>query len=75
MSDFVIGWLFGHLLIGSLVWMLWGGTAYTGFVISFYCQQHGRLPPRGYVAFAILVMILFWPKVAVAKFKAKRGLV
>jgi hypothetical protein len=57
--------LLAYLLIGALVWMLCEPAAYIDFALSRYCARFGRLPPRGFVALAVGVMILLWPKVVV----------
>ena len=68
-----IAWLFVYVLIGALVWMLCEPSAYIDFALSRYCARFGRLPPRGFVALAVAVMIVLWPKVVRAKIKQVRG--
>ena len=72
MSD-PIFWAFAYILIGALVWMLCEPFAYIDFALSRYCAHFGRLPPRGFVALAVAVMIVIWPKVMKDKLKQMRG--
>lgn len=64
MSDPMFWLFYFYVLIGTLVWILMGPTKYADFAVRRYCQRFGRLPPRGYMALAIAMMILLWPRTA-----------
>lgn len=71
-SDFFIGWLFGHLLIGSLIWMA-APVSHTDFALSRYCARNNRLPPAGFWGVAIVVAIVLWPKVVMMLIRRTRS--
>jgi len=68
-----VAWLFIYLLIGALVWMLCEPATCLNFAISRYCARNGRLPSAGFMVIAIAVVIVLWPRLALAQLRRLRS--
>ena len=66
MIDLVVTFALAYLFAGSLVWVAMDPNRFADYATNWSIKRYGRLPTKTFQVCAVMVLILFWPRVVIA---------